>query len=620
MKTALKPHPAAQLFPMMSDAEIDELAADIKEHGQSHPITTWQGSILDGRNRYEACRRAAVEPRLVDWVPHGGSQSPTQWVLSENLHRRHLTVDQRALIALEASTLFAQEAKARQRAAGGDRRSEHAPDRLPPRGGKRSEERAPTAAAQAAQTAGVSARSVERARRVQASQPEILSRVRDGSMTLKQAEKAVVQRERMKEVLAYQPPQGRYSVIVADPPWRYDDTLDGSDLARGGLQYPTMSVEEICALKVGEGLATPDCALWLWVTNAFVIDGTAARVVREWGFEAKAILTWRKDRIGAGRYLRNQTEHAILAIKGRPLVNGESTANIFDAPRRGHSEKPDEAFAIFEKVTPAAAGARLELFARKPREGWRTSGSELPASPNPIGQRPIKEGAIVWALTKKRKPPVSPAQNPVVWTTSPAKQARAKKHLLGLHKFKAPFHLHVGRKIYPGLHKDSISAFDAGRELGLLEFSVSDDNGTRCHSYKWSPGMPKPKPRTPVKKPAPKKPRAATAVITAKKPKEPKKYSAENVGAALHREHVERDLAADAGRRLMRLRANPREFDRHRPAQVSLDEAIAKAGARPPSRPTKKFPLQAGPTEKCTACGAEQGQHAGTRCPDRRAA
>ena len=721
MKTpALKPHPAAQLFPMMSDAEIDELAADIKEHGQSHPITTWQGSILDGRNRYEACRRAAVEPRLVDWVPHGGSQSPTQWVLSENLHRRHLTVDQRALIALEASTLFAQEAKARQRAAGGDRRSEHAPDRLPPRGGKRSEERAPTAAAQAAQTAGVSARSVERARRVQASQPEILSRVRDGSMTLKQAEKAVVQRERMAEVLAYQPPQGRYSVIVADPPWRYDDTLDGSDLARGGVQYPTMSVEEICALKVGEGLATPDCALWLWVTNAFVIDGTAARVVREWGFEGKAMLTWRKDRIGAGRYLRNQTEHAILAIKGRPLVNGESTPNIFDAPRRGHSEKPAEAFAIFEKVTPAAAAARLELFARKPREGWRTSGSELttpakrstPAKeeqtlaewyesrktdgdvhpscgyealdhfvwdaerkknvircpPNPA------ENPVVWstgAKPKKKspkpsqaKPPAAPAE-PVVWSTSAAKKARAKKHRPGQDHFAAPFHVQVGPKIYPGLHKDRQAAHDAAtKDLGLFKFEVRDDNGVGSDFV----DMPRPKKRA-----LKKKPRAATAVISAKKPKEPKNYSAENVGAALHREHVERDLAAAAGRRLngagwkraaakaraensrrvchhcgedavdaggvssgpplpkgvfcegccVRLLANPREFDRHastgKPAQVSLDEAIARA-AKPPNRRTKKFPLQGGPTEKCTACGAEQGQHAGTRCPDRRAA
>lgn len=380
LAAALKPHPAAQLFPMMTDAEIDDLAEDIKAHGQSHPITIWQGKILDGRNRNEACRRAGIKPRLVEWVPHGGSQSPTQWVLSENLHRRHLTVDQRALIAMEASALFAQEAKARQRAAGGDRRSVHAPDRLPPQGGKRSAERAPTAAAQAAQTAGVSARSVERARRVQAAKPEVLERVRKGELTLKQAEKAVVKEERLREVLAYTPPKGRYSVIVTDNPWRYDDELDGSDAVRGGVDYPTMSIEELCAMRVGETLATPDCALWLWTPNAFLIDGSAARVVEAWGFKPKGLLTWRKTQWGPGHYLRGQTEHVILAIRGRPLIDGKDTSTVFDAPRpRGgaHSAKPDEAYAIFERVTPAAAGARLDLFACRRREGWFASGAEV---------------------------------------------------------------------------------------------------------------------------------------------------------------------------------------------------------------------------------------------------
>lgn len=376
MTQLLKPHPAAELFPMMSDAELNDLARDIKAHGQHKTIVVLNGQILDGRNRYEACRRAGVQPQVME-VNAAQFPSPTQWVLSENLHRRHLTADQRALIAHEASALFAKEAKERQRAAGGDRKSLHAPDRLPPRGGKRSAERAPTAAAQAAATAGVSARSVERARRVQQAKPELLEKVRAGELTLKQAEKTVAKEERLKEVLAYTPPKGRFSVIVADPAWRYDDTLDGSDLARGGLEYPTMSVEEICAMKVGETLGTENCALWLWVTNAFMIDGTGARVVREWGFVPKALLTWRKDRWGAGRYLRNQTEHAILAVRGKPLVHGEKHSTILDAPRRGHSEKPDEAFALFEAVTPARSDSRLELFARKPRKGWIVSGSEI---------------------------------------------------------------------------------------------------------------------------------------------------------------------------------------------------------------------------------------------------
>lgn len=371
----LKPHPAAEIFEMMSDKELDELAADIKAKGQLEPITvTTEGLILDGRNRYEACRRAGVAVKCEEWHVAG---SPTAWVLSKNLHRRHLTIDQRAVVALEAEAMFAEEAKERQRAAGGDRKSPAAKaDRLPSRDGKRSE-RAPTSAHLAARAAGVSGATVERVKRLKAQRPEMLDQVKKGGLSIGKAIKALVKEQRLKEVLEYKPPTGRYAVIVADPPWRYDDELDGSDAARGGLQYPTMSVDEICAMKVGDNLATESCALWLWVTTAFLIDGTAATVLRAWGFEPKTMLTWVKDRWGAGRYLRNQTEHCILAVRGKPLVVGQSQSTVLNAPRRGHSEKPAEAFEVFNAVTPCAPDARLELFARAERPHWVTSGAEV---------------------------------------------------------------------------------------------------------------------------------------------------------------------------------------------------------------------------------------------------
>lgn len=381
----LKPHPAAEIFPMMTDAEIADLAKDIKLRGQNRPIIVFEGKILDGRNRYAACKLAEVQPKLQEWNPLDkltSESSPTAWVLSENLHRRHLTVDQRTLIALEATALFAKEAKQRQRDAGGDRKSKNQPDRLPPQDGKRS----PTAAAQAAQTAGVSARSVERAQRVKAARPELLEKVRAGELTLKKAEKTIAKEERLKEVLAYTPPKGKFAVIAADPPWEYDDQLDGSDAVRGGVDYPTMTVDEICAMKVGETLATENCALWLWVTNAFVEEGY--RVVREWGFKKVGLLTWRKidqkgkSRLGSGRYVRNTTEHVIIAVRGRPLFRGENQPSDFAAPRGEHSEKPDEAFEIFERVTPSKAGARLDLFSCKTeRKGWVTSGAEVSGAP-----------------------------------------------------------------------------------------------------------------------------------------------------------------------------------------------------------------------------------------------
>lgn len=97
-------HPAAALFPMMTAEELDDLAADIREHGLAHPIVLDQdGTLIDGRNRLTACRRAGVEPtysQLDDRV------DPAAYILSLNVHRRMLTRGQRAM-AVAKARLFA---------------------------------------------------------------------------------------------------------------------------------------------------------------------------------------------------------------------------------------------------------------------------------------------------------------------------------------------------------------------------------------------------------------------------------------------------------------------------------------------------------------------------------
>jgi len=375
MGTEPKVHPAAALLPMMLEPELAELARDIEERGQILPIIRHDGVILDGRNRLAACKLAGREPWFEEWDGRGGT--PTGFAVSANLPRRHLNETQRAVIGAQALPLFEAEARARQ---GKRAKPEHPATTSVPRGTdvepakpRASKEKPKRAAEAAAKAVGSSARSVARAKAVLERKPELVEQLKGAKLTLKQAEKAIKREEQVRQVLEYRPPTGTYSVIVTDVPWRYDDELDGSDQARAGTSYPTMSIEEICAIRVP---AAPDCALWFWVTTAFLIDGTAARVLDAWGFEAKTMLTWVKDRFGAGRYLRNQTEHCILAVRGKPLITGEATANVLNAPRRGHSEKPDEFFALVEKVCPAQD--RLELFARKERKGWVTSGAELP--------------------------------------------------------------------------------------------------------------------------------------------------------------------------------------------------------------------------------------------------
>jgi hypothetical protein len=92
----VKTHPVAEFFPMMADAELDELAADIRARGLNHPIMVQNGVLLDGRNRLRACELASVQPQFQEWT---SSADPREWIISVNWHRRHLNESQRALVA-----------------------------------------------------------------------------------------------------------------------------------------------------------------------------------------------------------------------------------------------------------------------------------------------------------------------------------------------------------------------------------------------------------------------------------------------------------------------------------------------------------------------------------------
>ena len=100
-------HPAAALFPLMSGAELQALADDIKAHGLHEKIVLCTGPtgelmLLDGRHRLQACRMAGVEPELSTY----SGDDPVGFALSANLTRRHLNESQRAAIAVRAKRLL----------------------------------------------------------------------------------------------------------------------------------------------------------------------------------------------------------------------------------------------------------------------------------------------------------------------------------------------------------------------------------------------------------------------------------------------------------------------------------------------------------------------------------
>lgn len=187
--TALAAHPAADLFPLLSDPELRELAKDIRENGLLEPIVLHEEQVLDGRNRLAACEIAKVEPRFVDWNGDGGT--PLRYALSHNLHRRHLTTSQRAAIAAEILPQFEEEARKRQGSHGaapgrpaqntvGQKTQSVEGTKLPSGPVVRARD-------EAAAMLNVSPASVERAKRVKATSPEEFGKLRAGEKTVNAA-------------------------------------------------------------------------------------------------------------------------------------------------------------------------------------------------------------------------------------------------------------------------------------------------------------------------------------------------------------------------------------------------------------------------------------------------
>ena len=107
----LEVHPACLILPEMDADDYEKLKEDISGFGLRHPIILYQGKILDGRHRYRACLELGIEPWFEDW--QGGS-SVVEFVLGENLYRRHLSQSQKAMVGANAIDYHRAEAKKRQ--------------------------------------------------------------------------------------------------------------------------------------------------------------------------------------------------------------------------------------------------------------------------------------------------------------------------------------------------------------------------------------------------------------------------------------------------------------------------------------------------------------------------
>lgn len=184
----------------------------------------------------------------------------------------------------------------------------------------------------------------------------------------------------------------KYRTIVADPPWPTTtgpargtgEHFTGGDGKSRALSYPTMSIEEICALPVRDLADEAGCALYLWTTNRYLRD--AFDVLDSWRFRYSTTVVWAKALMGGGLggTWGISTEFVLYAKRGLPTERGRMGGRIggtwhqWKRPydERGkplHSAKPPQLQDALEEIHD---GPRLELFARRQRLGWDTWGDE----------------------------------------------------------------------------------------------------------------------------------------------------------------------------------------------------------------------------------------------------
>lgn len=233
------------------------------------------------------------------------------------------------------------------------------------------------------------------------------------------------------------PIKQKYSIILADPPWAYNDRKlirkDGKK-PRAGMgainHYPVMSFEDICDLPVST-ITNDNAALFLWMTPPY--SNRVEEVMRAWGFRYITFgFVWVKMNknsssknstqtiftpfFGTGYYTKSNTEPCFLGIKGamKPKTNYISQIIMEPHPRTAegkiiHSRKPE---SVKTKIVELFGDLpRLEMFSRKPTPGWDVWGNEIThhTPDNPYNTN-INDYLLIDELAKARQKSIKTKQ------------------------------------------------------------------------------------------------------------------------------------------------------------------------------------------------------------------
>lgn len=373
--------------------EYEKLKESVLAEGIRDPLVVWRGILIDGHHRYKIAQEYGLEFRTVE-IDLPDKEAAKEWIITNQLGRRNLT-------PMEASYYRGKLYESRKQRQGtrtdltfpqnGERLNtakalgkqygvskntitrdaefSKAVDKVAAEIGEEAKHAILTG------KANIPKKDVEKLIEIKQKAPELVEPILRGEKPLTKAIQDVARievSEKIKEISTNEVkrPDGVFDVIVIDPPWPIEKIERDVAPNQVGLDYPTMTIEEIKALKIPYA---DNCHVWLWTTQKYL--PVAFEILKEWGLKYVCTFVWHKpggfQPFGLPQY---NCEFALYARRGSPkFVDLKDLKLCFDAPRTGHSEKPEVFYDMVRRIT---IGRRLDMFNRRKIEGFETWGNE----------------------------------------------------------------------------------------------------------------------------------------------------------------------------------------------------------------------------------------------------
>ena len=358
------------LIPPLADDELKQLENNLINEGwrNNERILTWDGTIVDGHNRYSICQKKNIK-FLLEEKKFKDKNEVILWMIDNQLGRRNLPDYARGELVFKKKDILKPIAESNIKG-----------------GTLLSIDKRVNITKEVSEETGMGLVTSSRIKFIRDNAPEeIKTKLRSGNKDLsinkvytdlkKKKNKEDIEKA-FRDTPILEKKDRKYQIIYADPPWKY--FAGGNKNATG--HYHCMDMDKIKELPVKD-LADKDCILFLWIT--FPILKECFEVIESWGFEYKTVgFTWVKKNkksdgwfFGLGNWTRANAELCLIATKGSPKRKSASISQIIDTPLEEHSKKPD---CVREKIVELVGDLpRIELFARQKVKGWDVWGNEV---------------------------------------------------------------------------------------------------------------------------------------------------------------------------------------------------------------------------------------------------